>query len=63
MPKLTNKILIVVKVCAFIITLLLVVFYSALPKRQLVLHPNKQNAFSTAVDSEVGGQSEFIWID
>ena len=63
MPKLTDKILMIIKVCAFIITLLLMVFYDALPKRQLLLHPNPQNAYVISVDTEVGGQSKFIWID
>ena len=62
MSKPINKILVSVKVCAFIVTLLLVVFYSVLPKRQLVLHPNEQNAYTISVDSEVGGRTEFTWL-
>lgn len=63
MSKQTKKILVSVKVSAFIVTLLLVVFYADLPKRQLLLHPNEQNSYVTSVDSEVGGQSEFAWLN
>jgi diguanylate cyclase (GGDEF)-like protein len=63
MPKLTNKLLMIVKVLTFISTLLLIICYPYLPKRQMLLHPNEQNTYAISVDSEVGGQSKFIWIN
>ena len=53
----------IVKVLTFISTLLLVICYPYLPKRQMLLHPNEQNTYAISVDSEVGGQSKFIWIN
>ena len=63
MSKPLNKILLSVKIVAFVVTLLLVLFYSYLPQRQLLLHPNTQNTYAVSVDAEIGGASEFAWRD
>ena len=63
MPNFVIKPLSVFKLIAFCITLLLVLFYQSLPKRELLIHPMQQHEFAVSLDSEVGGNSEFIWQD
>jgi diguanylate cyclase (GGDEF)-like protein len=51
------------KVLAFITTVVLVIFYDYLPKRKLDIHPQPGSYIRESTDKQVGGNSEFHWVD
>ncbi|MEO9944381.1 GGDEF domain-containing protein [Paraglaciecola sp.] len=53
----------VFKTVAFIITLVLLIFYESLPKRTMALHPELTKNVYESVDDTIGGNSEIIWVD
>ncbi|MEP0354306.1 MAG: diguanylate cyclase [Paraglaciecola sp.] len=52
-----------IKAVAFIVTLVLLLFYENLPKRTMALHPELTKNVHESVDNIIGGNSEIIWID
>lgn len=60
-PKIT--LLQVIKTVAFILTLVLLIFYDSLPKRTMALHPELTKNVHESVDDIIGGNSEIIWVD
>jgi diguanylate cyclase (GGDEF)-like protein len=51
------------KLLAFIITIILVIFYDHLPKKKLQLHPKPTTFLESTADSVAGGSSTFSWIN